>query len=72
MSCPYFGVDVRRIPIREIGRSGEATAQVAYCKHKHSPLTEHMARRVIGAAHVLRCEGDLDRCQVPADKLADC
>lgn len=72
MSCPFFDVDVQRVESREIGRSKVTEVRVPFCNHKHSPVSERMARQVIGAAGLLRCGGDLGKCQVPADKLADC
>lgn len=52
--------------------SGDSRVQVPYCIHKHSPFEEYVAKRgVIGGAGVLRCGGDLARCQVPQEKQRD-
>jgi hypothetical protein len=70
--CRYFHKDSRTIQSNE-KRSDQQVANVSvlrtfWCTHKHSPVP---AAWVAGGAHLLKCGGDLDKCQVPPGKFED-
>jgi hypothetical protein len=44
--------------------------KVPWCAHKHSPVTKKQTS-VIGGANLLKCDGDLSKCQVDPAKMAD-
>lgn len=71
-SCRYFHKESRPIQSDEI-RSHQQTSndqvlRTFWCTHKHSPVP---AAWVVGGANMLRCDGDLEKCQVPPEKFDD-
>jgi hypothetical protein len=71
--CPFYKLKVRNIQSNEI--RSDRTADVIqtktpWCAHPHTPMPEEDTR-FLGASQVLRCEGDISKCQVPVDKRAD-
>jgi hypothetical protein len=73
-NCQYCHVHRTSTPSKEINTSMQVShvheTRVPWCAHKHSPaLRDHIG--AIGSATRLRCEGDLDKCQVPKDLFAD-
>jgi hypothetical protein len=71
--CPLYDVVRLKFQRNEIGSSGprEMHADVPVCDHKHSPAPRHIAPKVIGGGDLLKCGGDLDKCQVPLDVRGD-
>jgi hypothetical protein len=69
--CPYYVEKRELVRSREIfshGQDGSSTQVVKrHCAHKHSPVSEG----VLFGATLLRCGGDLEKCQVPIEKRAD-
>jgi len=46
------------------------TQEVPWCSHKHSPVKE-IQTHLLGGGMLLTCKGNLEKCQVPAELLAD-
>jgi hypothetical protein len=67
-SCPFYKVHQHRQEIRTIsGLEDVITARMPYCTHDHSPVPFRIATQTIGGHELLKCEGDLGRCQVAAE-----
>ncbi len=67
-SCPLYGVHTYRIQSNEMHAQGQTTVRVPYCAHRNSPMPRHLVMKVLGAANILTCGGDLDKCQVPLEQ----
>ena len=75
MVCPYYA-DCRREMANGAAplRAPDAVAaddMLPYCQHKHSPVTRNVVLNMTGGAKLLRCGGDIGKCQVPAKKRLD-
>lgn len=44
---------------------------IPYCAHKHSPATREFVLYAVGGSQILRCGGDINKCQVPPHKRLD-
>jgi hypothetical protein len=69
-TCPFYRVERKTLRSRTIGDQQLVTVETPWCAHKHSPVTLKRTK-VIGGSLLLACKGDLNRCQVPSDKLTD-
>jgi hypothetical protein len=73
--CPYYHVQSRQdessIIFSHQQHGGVNMVRIPWCGHKHSPAEKQMVGSVIGVAGILRCGGDLEKCQVPKEKFAD-
>lgn len=70
--CPLYFEHVQPLRSREIGGDGAVRhVVVPCCDHQHSPAPRHIAPKVIGGANLLKCSGDLEKCQVAADVRGD-
>ena len=73
--CPYYHVHSRTHESREIfshqQHAGVNAVRIPWCGHKHSPAEKDMVTTVVGGAGLLRCGGDLEKCQVPKETFAD-
>lgn len=71
-SCHYFHKDSRTIKSNEKHShqqiSNTSVLRIFWRTHKHSPVKDPW---VVGGAKMLRCGGDLEKCQVPPDKFDD-
>lgn len=64
--CPYFKLHQSSVQRRPIGRVYRPqVSEVPWCSHPESSVTHDNATGVIGGGNLLRCGGDLDKCQVP-------
>ena len=66
--CPYYQVHVHTMRSNQIRADRQAQVervQIPWCAHDESPVDQRTATRVIGGANLLRCAGELARCQVP-------
>jgi hypothetical protein len=71
--CKYYHIERQHLECREIRADGQRNIQaveIPWCSHKHSPAPQRMTG-TIGSAHRLQCKGELAKCQVHSDKLAD-
>lgn len=73
-SCRYFRKDSRTIQSDEkLSHQQTPHVQVRrtfWCTHKHSPVLTATAR-TFGGGSMLKCGGDLEKCQVPPEKFDD-
>ena len=72
MNCPLYRVHSRLVPtIQSQPRYQQGRPptriHVAWCAHRHSPVTEGQSRKDTGVAGALKCGGDLGACQVPPE-----
>ncbi len=63
MTCRYYIRET--ILVQDPGASSKYLLCL-WCKHEHSPVTRKRAQSP-GAAQILKCDGDLARCEVPAE-----
>lgn len=66
--CPYFGVWRKQLQCRTISGTREPSfseVKVPYCEHDHSPAPLEDVRRVLGGGQILKCAGDIAKCQLP-------
>ena len=71
--CPFYKLEQKFIRSREISAQATGTTvRVPYCTHHHSPAERHRVTRVVGGANLLRCQGDVAACQIPAALRTDC
>jgi len=65
-NCEFFRVETDFIESREVradrALSGE-TVKLPWCAHQQSPVTKSAAFS-LGGANLLKCGGDLSKCQV--------
>ena len=73
--CKYYGKLSK--PLRDDriskSRSGapRGVATFCWCEHpKHSPVDKFEATKTLGAGHRLKCEGQLEKCDI-SDKFDD-
>ena len=66
MTCPYYLRETIRVESREPGKPGSKYVLCLWCKHEFSPVTRKRAKSADGN-HLLQCEGDISRCQLPAE-----
>lgn len=66
--CQYFKQTRLSGPVIQLlgGGSTQAIADVSWCAHQSSPVSERIATKTIGGEKKLTCGGDLSRCQIPA------
>lgn len=68
MDCPYYNEHRQVLRSKRItGGRGAPLSQVVivpWCSHENSPVPRMIAISVIGGAGILRCGGDLEKCQV--------
>jgi hypothetical protein len=74
MRCPYYFNHTKQIRSSTASESvGQAVSwewtSIPYCLHKHSPAPRGLMN--ITEANVLKCGGDLAKCQIPVDKRLD-
>ena len=65
--CPHFHEHRQTLRSKEItGARGHSSTVIAipWCGHDSSPAPFYLATTVIGGAGILRCGGDLEKCQV--------
>ena len=72
MNCPLYRMHARLVPtIQAPSRHQQGRPptriHVAWCAHRHSPVTDAQARKDTAVAGLLKCGGDLAACQVPPD-----
>ena len=64
--CPYFFYEA------EAGkRSASAIMMFPYCTHRHSPAPRSMVLHSPRGSDLLKCGGDLDKCQIPSHLQMD-
>ena len=72
MDCSLYKVKVVQMHSREKRSDHQhgapLTTHLPWCAHANSPAPLALVSKALGGANLLRCEGDLDRCQVQADK----
>lgn len=75
--CECFQVEQRELPVRapispNRQRQAPQYGDIAYCTHKHSPLTREAAVGFIVPGELkLKCGGLLSQCQVPKEQRDD-
>ena len=62
-TCPYYHEEVRP------GRTGQVA--IPCCAHKHSPSPCLSPSLLTETPYVLKCDGRLGKCQVPAHEQLD-
>jgi hypothetical protein len=65
--CQFYNLGVQHRISKEINSNHQAslnTTKTPWCSHNDSPVTLEQTN-VIGGAFLLRCGGDLDKCQLP-------
>ncbi len=67
VGCPYF---FQYEPQQGQPLDTHNTA-IPYCRHKHSPAPLHDVLYRVDGWKLLRCGGDLNRCQVQLGKRLD-
>lgn len=68
-TCPFYKRRTEHLRSNEMRPDQQVaitTVPIPWCAHPHSPVPER-ATHVIGGAHLLRCGGDLAKCQVPPE-----
>ena len=63
MNCSYYMRETIRLEPSE-GNPGTRYVLCPWCKHEFSPVTRKLSQSP-GGNQLLRCEGDLSRCQLP-------
>ena len=66
--CPFYRLEQTFVERRKSRRSGTgepAKDRAPWCAHLYSTVGKYVATRIVGGAERLRCEGDLNRCQIP-------
>ena len=64
--CPFYRLEQTFVERRKFRRSGlQETPGAPWCAHLYSTVGKYVATRIVGGAERLRCEGDLNRCQIP-------
>lgn len=70
--CPMFYLHTethRSNEVRLYFNSGKSVrVEVPCCDHKHSPAARHIAPKVVGGDKLLKCGGDLAKCQIPTER----
>lgn len=72
--CEYFKEDRKENESKEIraDRSRNIIVnKIPWCSHFHSPVTLERARSFPVVGTLLKCGGDLDKCQIPLEQLED-
>jgi hypothetical protein len=66
--CPYYHLETKRFESREITSDQQGRAptivKIPWCAHAHSAAPEQIKHGGVGVANLLRCGGDLAKCQV--------
>lgn len=68
--CPYFAYQAEADPA-DPSFPSSAIKILSYCRHKHSPATPSEVLFSEGGADLLKCGGDLGKCQVPSHLRLD-
>jgi hypothetical protein len=66
--CPYYSYHAEAEPLITPDSSDSDSAVMAflpYCRHKHSPAPAHVVLYSPGGQDLLKCGGDLSKCQIP-------
>lgn len=74
-ACQFYRIETRQIASREIRQDRQLPdvyeVRIPWCAHKHTPVSYKDATSVIGGAQLLKCSGDLSKCQVAPSLLSD-
>ena len=65
--CPYFFYNAELDP----SQSASAIKMFPYCTHRHSPAPPSVVLHSHGGSDLLKCGGDLDKCQIPSHLQLD-
>jgi len=68
MKCQYYLRESVRVESKDPAKPGSKYVQCFWCKHEFSPAVRKAA--VAAAAdggRILNCEGDLAKCELPAE-----
>ena len=73
--CPFFKEELQELQSREKRADRQQVSaqsvHMPWCNHKHSPVSRKSATTTFGGANALKCNGVLDNCQIPKEKLED-
>ncbi|WP_432744407.1 hypothetical protein ABXJ76_04240 [Methylobacter sp. G7] len=68
--CPFFNKDSKGMPSNEINSNQQQSdyqiLTTYWCTHEDSPISSAW---VVGGATILRCGGDIEKCQIPPKKF---
>ena len=71
--CPYYQYEAEAgapDPIHP-GRAPSPITVYAYCNHRHSPAPPSVVLFTFAGRDLLKCGGDLGKCQVPSHLRGD-
>lgn len=70
--CPYFAYQAEAAPLDPANLAHPAgITMFPYCRHKHSPARASIVFSTAGGSALLKCGGDLSKCQVPRELRLD-
>lgn len=73
--CQFYNLYTVELPSNELRVDRQTSSfphnQVRVCDHKHSPLSRNKITKGLSGQISLTCNGELSKCQIPPDKIAD-
>lgn len=70
-TCPFFIKKNYTVTVRELHATSRLHNLTYWCSHGHSPVLEKHSI-CPGGAHLLKCNGLMDNCQIPIEFRGDC
>jgi hypothetical protein len=74
-TCQFYNLYTKELQSNEIRPDRQSSdlpvINVPFCNHKHSPLPRDKVAHIIRGQISLTCNGEISKCQVPRDKIAD-